>query len=258
MNASRIVAGNWKMNKTLAEGLDLIREVCARKPATECLTIMATPYIHLAQASEMVSGHASYRIAAQDCSAHAGGAYTGEISAAMIASTGATHVIIGHSECRQYNPTSKAVLPRKIDQALAHGLTPIFCVGEMLSARDKNRHFAVVYAQLKQGLFHLSEDQWQKVIIAYEPVWAIGTGRTATAEQADEMHRYIRKRLAPVCGDYASRIPILYGGSVNPKNASHLFAQPNISGGLIGGASLKADDFVSLIEAMEGVLRNER
>lgn len=258
MNASRIVAGNWKMNKTLDEGLDLIREITARKPDPECLVIMATPFIHLAEAARLIAGREGYRIAAQDCSAHTSGAYTGEVSAAMIASTGATHVIIGHSECRQYNPTSRVLLPRKVDQALAHGLTPIFCVGEMLQARDKGRHYAVVIAQLRKGLFHLSRDRWEKVIIAYEPVWAIGTGRTATADQADEMHQFIRTRLKPVCGEQAAHIPILYGGSVNPQNASHLFAQPHISGGLIGGASLKADDFVSLINAMEGVLRDEQ
>ncbi|MGL5683422.1 MAG: triose-phosphate isomerase [Marinifilaceae bacterium] len=247
----KIVAGNWKMNNTLQEGIALAKELNEKvlNENTENVTIViGTPFIHLNAVKEVVSG--KINVSAQNCANHASGAYTGEISAAMIASTGANHVILGHSERRSYYGETDAILVEKVALALANKLTVIFCIGEVLEEREEGRHFDVVKSQLENGLFNLTEEQLANIVIAYEPVWAIGTGKTATAEQAQEIHAYIRSVIAGKYGkDAADKMAILYGGSCNAKNADELFANPDVDGGLIGGASLNAEDFMAIIRA---------
>ena len=248
----KIVAGNWKMNKTLPEGIQLAEEVNEKVKALqvpEVKVILGTPFIHLAEVSKIVDP-AIISISAQNCATEASGAYTGEISAAMVASTGSTHVILGHSERRSYYGETDAILVKKVAQALANQLEIIFCIGEVLAEREAGKHFEVVKSQLEYGLFQLSPEEFSHIILAYEPVWAIGTGKTATSAQAQEMHAFIRKVLTEKYGkEIAENTSILYGGSCNAKNADELFSNPDVDGGLIGGASLKAEDFSLIIAA---------
>ena len=245
----KIVAGNWKMNKSLSEGVQLAKDVNAAVEAVgvlKCDVVVAPPFLHLTEVSKVVGNKVS--VSAQNCAAEASGAYTGEVAAAMLKSADIQYVIIGHSERRAYYGETDAILAKKVNQALANALKPIFCIGEELSQRDEGIHFDVVRGQLEKGLFHLSAEEFSKVVVAYEPVWAIGTGRTATDEQAQEVHAFIRKTIAEKYGEkVADCTTILYGGSCNENNARGLFACPDIDGGLIGGASLVAEKFVKIV-----------
>ena len=250
MKRQKIVEGNWKMNKNLAEGQELAQQIADRLPDSEVELIICTPFIHLASVASFTAGKSNYHLGAQNCSEHASGAYTGETSVGMLASAGVEYVIVGHSERRSYYNEDNATLAAKTNAILAGGLLPIFCCGEPLEIREAGTHVDLVDTQLKEGLFHLSADEFKKVVIAYEPVWAIGTGVTASPEQAQEMHAAIRKMIADQYGDeIADATTILYGGSVKPNNAKELFGQPDVDGGLVGGASLKADDFIAIAES---------
>lgn len=246
-----IVAGNWKMNKTLQEGLALAKELdAALKGRTiNCDVIIGTPFIHLASIAAAIDT-TRIGVAAENCADKESGAYTGEVSAAMVASTGARYVIIGHSERRAYYHETSPILMEKVKLALSNGLTPIFCVGEVLEEREAGKHFEVVARQIEEALFALDQADFAKLILAYEPVWAIGTGKTATSDQAQEMHAHIRKSIAAKYGkEVADGCSILYGGSCNAANAKELFSRPDVDGGLIGGASLSVDKFLPIIEA---------
>ena len=249
----KIVAGNWKMNNTIDEGLKLASEVVNMvkdELKQEVSVVLGTPFIHLSTVSKLAQASNSVHVAAQDCSMHQSGAYTGEISVKMIQSTGANHVIIGHSERREYHNETNENLAVKVNVALEAELIPIFCCGEALEVRESGKHEAYVCNQLTESLFHLTSAQMANVVIAYEPIWAIGTGVTASSEQAQEMHKAIRAHFASKYGqEIADDISILYGGSCKPSNAKELFSQPDIDGGLIGGASLNARDFMSIINA---------
>ncbi|MCB0700821.1 MAG: triose-phosphate isomerase [Chitinophagales bacterium] len=248
-----IVAGNWKMNKNLQEGIQLVKdilEVSADLKADKQVVI-CPPFIHLASASELVVAKDNLYTGAQNCHMEASGAYTGETSAEMVKSTGATHVIIGHSERREYFNESNEMLAAKTNAALSNGLNVIFCCGEPLEIRDAGTQNNYVEEQIKAGLFHLNLEQLNNIVIAYEPIWAIGTGRTASSEQAQDMHAHIRSLIKNHYGDDAAEnITILYGGSCKPSNADELFSCPDVDGGLIGGASLNAADFHGIIAAM--------
>lgn len=248
----KIVAGNWKMNKTLPEGIELAKEVNAKVKslnAGNVTVIVGTPFIHLAEVNKIVDP-SLVAVSAQNCATEAAGAYTGEVSAAMVASTGCKYVILGHSERRSYYGETDSVLVKKVARALENELEVIFCVGEVLTEREADRHFEVVKSQLVNGLFQLSAEEFAHIVIAYEPVWAIGTGKTATSAQAQEMHAFIRNVIAGKYGqEVAENTSILYGGSCNAKNADELFTNPDVDGGLIGGASLKAEDFSVIIAA---------
>ncbi|PRY96030.1 triose-phosphate isomerase [Marinilabilia salmonicolor] len=246
-----IVAGNWKMNKNLQEGVELAKELqnilSANKP--NCRVVIGTPFIHLTEVCKTVDQDL-IGVSAQNCADQESGAYTGEVSAEMVKSTGARYVILGHSERRAYYGEDNAILKTKTDLALKNELTPIFCIGEVLEEREADKHFEVVKSQIEEALFHLSADDFKKIVLAYEPVWAIGTGKTASPDQAQEMHAFIRKTLADKYGkEVADETSILYGGSCKPSNAKELFANPDVDGGLIGGASLKAEDFQGIIAA---------
>ena len=246
-----IVAGNWKMNKTLQEGLALATELKeALAGATlNCDVVIGTPFIHLASVAAVVDTNV-IGVGAQNCADHESGAYTGEISAAMVKSTGAEYVILGHSERREYYGETSAILNSKVALALANGLTPIYCCGEALDVRNANEQNAYVKNQLEETVFNLSADDFKKIVIAYEPIWAIGTGVTASTEQAQDMLAFLRSTISIKFGqEIADNCSILYGGSCNAKNAPELFAQPDIDGGLIGGASLKVADFKAIIDA---------
>ena len=246
-----IVAGNWKMNKTLQEGLALAKELdAALKGRTiNCDVIIGTPFIHLASIAAAIDT-TRIGVAAENCADKESGAYTGEVSAAMVASTGARYVIIGHSERRAYYHETSPILMEKVKLALSNGLTPIFCVGEVLEEREAGKHFEVVARQVEEALFTLEQTDFAKLILAYEPVWAIGTGKTATADQAQEMHAHIRKSIAAKYGkEVANGCSILYGGSCNAASAKELFSRADVDGGLIGGASLSVDKFLPIIEA---------
>ena len=247
----KIVAGNWKMNKTLEEGLSLASEVVNMvndEVQDEVTVVLCTPFVHLAQVGKLVNGKVF--LGAQNMSEHESGAYTGDISASMLKSVGAQFVILGHSERREYHNESNAQLASRVDVALAHGLTPIFCCGESLEIREAGTHVDFVTNQLKESLFHLDAEAIQKIVIAYEPIWAIGTGVTASTEQAQDMHKALRAELAnQYSAAVADEISILYGGSAKPSNAPELFAQPDVDGGLIGGASLKSRDFVDVVKS---------
>ncbi len=246
-----IVAGNWKMNKNLKEGLNLAQNVSslAKNKTNDRIVILCTPFIHLDEVSKIVNNTTVF-LGAQNCASEASGAYTGEISAEMIASTGAKYVIIGHSERRTIFNEQDDTLNKKVKLALENNLIPIFCIGELLEEREQNIQESVIRKQLDNGIFDLSENDFNKLIIAYEPVWAIGTGKTATPEQAQEMHKFIREQIAEKYSkDIADNTTILYGGSCKPSNAAELFINPDVDGGLIGGASLKADDFLGIVNA---------
>ena len=249
----KIVAGNWKLNNTMEEGLKLSSEISNMindELRDDVSVVLGTPYIHLSGVSKLAANTEKLFVAAQDCSTHESGAYTGEISVDMIQSTGASHVIIGHSERREYHNETNAELATKVDLALKAGLTPIFCCGESLEVRESGKHVAFVSEQLTDSLFHLSEEQMSKVVLAYEPIWAIGTGVTASSEQAQDMHQALRAHLSSKFGTtLADNTSILYGGSCKPSNANELFTQPDIDGGLIGGASLKSRDFMDIIKS---------
>ncbi|MDZ4714054.1 MAG: triose-phosphate isomerase [Cytophagales bacterium] len=252
---TKIVAGNWKMNKSLDDARSLATEVAtlyAKEIKQDTIVILCVPFPFLNPLKELLA-NSSVQTGAQDCSAHEGGAYTGEVSAAMLKSVGIPYVIIGHSERRQYFKEDGALLAKKIDQALANGLLPIFCCGEPLVVRENGTHEQLVRRQVEEGIFHLTPAEMANLIIAYEPVWAIGTGKTATTDQAQEMHAVIRRQLAGKYGeDVAQATPILYGGSVKPDNAKELFSCPDVDGGLVGGASLKARDFIDIVKGAEG------
>jgi triosephosphate isomerase len=249
---TKIVAGNWKMNKTLDEAIALSREVktgLTSGPPSACQVVLCVPFPFLAAVQSEVAG-SSLRSGAQNCSEHDAGAYTGEVSAAMLKSMKTPYVIIGHSERRQYFGETDKLLALKVSRALAHGLVPIFCCGEPLEIRESGTHESLVRKQVEESLFGLTAEQISKVVIAYEPVWAIGTGKTATSQQAQDMHAVIRRHVAGKFGQaVAGGIPILYGGSVKPDNAKELFSCPDVDGGLIGGASLKASDFLAIVRA---------
>lgn len=246
----KIVAGNWKMNTTLAEAILLAKEVdevVRKQPSNNAVVVICPPFISIADVVKAVDA-GRIGVGAQDCANEEKGAFTGEVSAGMIQSVGARYVILGHSERRTYQKETDALLNKKTKLALANGLTPIFCVGELLEEREAGKLFDVVRTQLSDGLFDLDEKEFAKVVIAYEPVWAIGTGVTASPEQAQEMHAFIRELLSERYGaGVANEISILYGGSCNAKNAREIFSKPDVDGGLIGGASLKADDFGQII-----------
>lgn len=248
----KIVAGNWKMNKTLEEGQALTSEVkhmAEDELQDDVQLILCPPFIHLSTLHGMLKG-SSIGLGAQNCSEHASGAYTGEIAAPMLPSIGVQYVILGHSERREYFNEGNELLARKLDITLGNGLTPIFCCGEPLEVREKEGQNAYVQKQVQESLFHLSKDDLKKIIIAYEPIWAIGTGKTASAGQAQEMHAVIRQQLTANYGEeVADGISILYGGSVKPANAQEIFAGADVDGGLIGGASLKSRDFVDIAKA---------
>ncbi|WP_291859821.1 triose-phosphate isomerase [Marinilabilia sp.] len=246
-----IVAGNWKMNKNLQEGIELAKELqsvlASNKP--NCRVVIGTPFIHLTEVCKIVDQDL-IGVSAQNCADQESGAYTGEVSAEMVKSTGARYVILGHSERRAYYGENNAILKTKTELAIKNQLTPIFCIGEVLEEREADKHFDVVKSQIEEALFHLSADDFKKIVLAYEPVWAIGTGKTASSDQAQEMHAFIRKTLAGKYGqEVADEISILYGGSCKPSNAKELFSNPDVDGGLIGGASLKAEDFQGIIAA---------
>ena len=246
-----IVAGNWKMNKNLQEGVALAKELkeilAAEKP--NCDVIIGKPFIHLATVADLLKD-SCIAVSAENCADKESGAYTGEVSAAMVKSTGAEYVILGHSERREYYHETPAILKEKVDLALANGLKVIFCIGESLAEREAGKQNEVVKAELEGSVFNLSEEDFRKIVIAYEPIWAIGTGKTATAEQAEEIHAYIRSIIAEKYGNaVAEDTTILYGGSCKASNAPELFAKPDIDGGLIGGASLKCADFKGIIDA---------
>ena len=250
----KIVAGNWKMNMDLAEGLKFagsIEKYFRENPSGKAVVILCTPFIHLAGVSEILK-HGKLFAGAQNCAAEASGAYTGEVSAWMIKSTGAEYVIIGHSERRTYYHEDDKLLNKKTLLAINSDLKVIFCCGEVLDERESGNHFLVVRRQLEEGLFSLTEVQMDKIVIAYEPVWAIGTGLTATPDQAQEMHNYIRDLVRNKYGNAcAKKLPILYGGSCKPSNAAEIFSKPDVDGGLIGGASLKKEDFAAIVEAIQ-------
>ena len=248
-----IVAGNWKMNMNLDEGIALARDIdsmVARNDVSDVGIILGVPFIHLTDVVKTVDS-SRIQVAAQNCSAWEEGAYTGEVSAKMIRSTGARYVILGHSERRKYFHENSGQLKKKINLSLQNGLRPIFCFGEVLEERVKGIHFDVVRDQIHDGVFHLDAGQFESLVLAYEPVWAIGTGVNATAEQAQEMHQFIRKLISDQYNaQVAEDTTILYGGSCKPSNARELFGNPDVDGGLIGGASLKADDFLAIINAV--------
>lgn len=248
-----IVAGNWKMNTTAEEGLKLASEIVNMvqdEANNDAQVVLAAPFTHLQSIVKLVGNNKKVGVAAQNVSEHESGAYTGEISVGMLKSIGVQWVIIGHSERREYFNESHEQLARKTDAVLKGGLTPIFCCGEPLEIREKNQHETHVKQQLEESLFHLSEEQIRKVVIAYEPVWAIGTGKTASSQQAQDMHKSIRTQLAAKWGEeVANSIRILYGGSMKPDNAKELMDQPDVDGGLVGGASLKSRDFLEIIKS---------
>ena len=247
-----IVAGNWKMNTTVAEGVQLAKEVneaVAAAGELKCDVVIGVPFTHLTAVKDVIDIE-KVGLSAENCANKEKGAYTGEVSAAMVASTGANYVILGHSERREYYNETPEILKEKVDLALANGLKIIFCCGESLELRNAGTYEEFIKAELKDSLFHLSAEEFANIVIAYEPIWAIGTGVTATSDQAQEVHAFIRSFLAEKYGEtVANDTTILYGGSCKPTNAPELFAKPNIDGGLIGGASLKAADFMGIVTA---------
>lgn len=250
----QIAAANWKMNLTYVQGQqlldDILKEPVEIKENHE--VIFGVPFPYLIMAKDKVSNLKNYHIAAQNCYNKKSGAYTGEVSVEMLGSINIKHCIIGHSERREYFGESNLMLSEKLDLLLGAGITPIFCCGEPLSIREAGTQNEYVEKQLQESLFHLSADDLKKVIIAYEPIWAIGTGKTATTEQAQEIHAYLRSVLAKQYGEeVANEIPILYGGSVKANNAKELFSCPDVDGGLVGGASLVAVDFVEIIKGLQ-------
>ena len=248
----KIVAGNWKCNTTVSEGVSLakqVSEIVNERGAKDVVVVLGTPFTHLTSVAAAVDS-SRINVAAQNCAAEPKGAFTGEVSVSMIQSTGASHVIIGHSERREYYHETSEILNKKVALTLAQGLTPIYCCGEALEIREAGTENAFVKNQLEETIFNLSTEDFSKIVIAYEPIWAIGTGRTASSQQAQDMLAFIRQLIAAKYNKtIAEECSILYGGSCSPANAKELFAQPDIDGGLIGGASLKSEDFLAIINA---------
>ncbi|MFO7934937.1 MAG: triose-phosphate isomerase [Bacteroidales bacterium] len=245
----KIIAGNWKMNTHLKDGMELAKAVekMEQNKTSDALVIIAPPFTHLSKVSELIE---NVKLGAQNCASEASGAYTGEVSPGMLLSAGAEYVIIGHSERRTYFREGNELLNKKVKLALSTGLKPIYCCGEVLEEREEGKLFDVVREQLKEGLRDLSEEEMQNVVVAYEPVWAIGTGKVATPEQAQEMHHFIRELIGEMFNsELAQNLSILYGGSCKPSNAAELLAKPDVDGGLIGGASLKAEDFIAIVNS---------
>ncbi|MFK7984310.1 MAG: triose-phosphate isomerase [Saprospiraceae bacterium] len=250
MKRQQIAAGNWKMNKDYKEGRDLAKAIADGMTNSENLAILGVPATHLKAVSGIVKKVANLEVAAQNCHQAESGAYTGEISVSMIKSVGAKYVILGHSERRAYFNESHELLAAKVNTVLGKRLIPIFCCGEPLEIREADTHVAHVKKQLTDSLFHLKTKDFRKIVIAYEPIWAIGTGVTASPAQAQDMHKAIRSLIADrYSASVADETTILYGGSVKPANAKELFGQPDVDGGLVGGASLKAADFLQIIES---------
>lgn len=245
----KIVAGNWKMNTLLKDGMELAKAVekLEKEKQSDAIVIIAPPYTHLSRVNELIDG---VKLAAQNCASEESGAYTGEISPDMLISVGVEYVIIGHSERRSYYHEDDELLNKKTKLALSKGLKPIFCCGEVLEEREKGKLYDVIREQITVGLSGLSVNDMAQVVIAYEPVWAIGTGVVATPDQAQEMHKFIRDLLVELYDEeVAGNMTILYGGSCKPSNAAELFANPDVDGGLIGGAALKAEDFLAIVNA---------
>ena len=249
---NKIVAGNWKMHKNAVETRQLLNELIDNLPNdVEAQIIVAPTFVNLNLAVNVLE-NSNIAVAAQNMHQSEAGAFTGEISASMLTNIGVKTVILGHSERRAYFHETDALLAEKVNTALKHDMTVIFCFGEELKDRQDNQHFNVVENQLRDGLFRVENSAWEKIILAYEPVWAIGTGETATPEQAQEMHEFIRETIRKHYGsDIAEDVSILYGGSVKPENAKEIFSKPDVDGGLIGGAALKADDFSKIVEAIK-------
>lgn len=250
---TKIVAGNWKMNKNYQESKALVKELKKAVKEVELdntRVIIAPTFTNLQKVSKKTR-NTKIEVAAQNMCAIESGAYTGEISASMIKSVHVDLVILGHSERREYFGETDESLAKKVDMALKNNLEVIFCFGEVLEDRKSGNHFKVVEEQIKKALFHLTSDEWKKIVLAYEPVWAIGTGETASPEQAQEMHAFVRELVAErYISDVSEEVSILYGGSVKPSNAKEIFSQEDVDGGLIGGAALNAEDFTALIEAI--------
>ena len=245
-----MVAGNWKMNTTPAEGKALVEGVIAAAGTPATKVVFGVPAIQLMQVKALTEGHEGYYVAAQNMHHEDKGAFTGELSAGMLAAAGIDYVILGHSERREYFGEDDYLINTKVTKALAAGLLPIYCCGEKLDIREANNHEMVVGKQIEQALFSLAPEEMEKVVIAYEPVWAIGTGVTASPEQAQEMHAFIRQMISNQFGEsIAQGTTILYGGSVKPDNAEELFSMPDVDGGLVGGASLDAEGFAAIIKA---------
>lgn len=253
----KIVAGNWKMNKNIEDGQTLASEIInmiGDELREDIKIVMCPPFIHLTTLKGMLKGNEHISLGAQNCSEHISGAYTGEIAAPMLASIGVQYVILGHSERRELFGETNELLAKKINTALEHSLIPIFCCGEPLQIREQNTQADYVKNQIQASLFHLSPEAFSKIVIAYEPIWAIGTGKTASSDQAQEMHATIRKQITEKYGeDIANNTSILYGGSVKPDNAGELFSCMDVDGGLVGGASLKSRDFVDIAKAFQNV-----
>jgi triosephosphate isomerase len=250
----QIAAANWKMNLNQQEAQDLLKNILDKLPklADNQQVVFSLPAIYIANAVNQIQGIPNVFIAAQNCHQNTNGAFTGEISAPMYSSVGVNHIVIGHSERREYFAESDALLAEKVNAVLANNSTPIFCCGEPLAIREAGTQNAFVETQLINSLFHLTPEQLLKVVIAYEPIWAIGTGKTASSAQAQEIHAFIRSVLATKYGaDIANQISILYGGSVKAANAVELFSQPDVDGGLVGGASLIASEFTAIINALQ-------
>lgn len=248
-----IVAGNWKMNNDLNEGLKLTTEIVnmvADEVRGDVVVVLAPPFVFMPSVKGLIKTSDKIFLSAQNCNENESGAYTGEVSAKMLASIGAEYVIIGHSERREYYNETNIQLSKKVDQALNEGLKPIFCCGESLEIRESGNFISFICQQIEESIFHLSEEEFSNIVIAYEPIWAIGTGKTASSEQAQEVHAEIRKFIASKYGEeIADSTSILYGGSAKPDNAPELFACPDVDGGLIGGASLKSRDFVDIVKS---------
>lgn len=248
----KIVAGNWKMNKNFQDAEDLMFEIVdelTEKGSGDTEVIVCPPAVYLEMSSDIAAEN-GFMVGAQNLSQWESGAYTGEISASMLHSMGISHCILGHSERRTYFGETDQVISTKVDLALKNGITPIYCCGEVLAEREAGKHFEVIRKQVSEALFHLGKEAISEVVIAYEPVWAIGTGVTASSAQAQEVHAFIRGLLTEKYGsDISAEISILYGGSCNAKNAAELFANPDVDGGLIGGAALKAADFVTIVNS---------
>lgn len=250
----QIAAANWKMNLTYQQAEKLLNEILSAdiKLDANQQVIFAVPFPYLIMANSEVADEGDFYIAAQNCSHKVSGAYTGEVSAEMLQSIGIQYCVVGHSERREYFSETEEMLAQKVDLCLQYGITPIFCCGEALSIREENTQNEYVQKQLEASLFHLSADAIQKVVIAYEPIWAIGTGKTASTEQAQEMHRHLRSVLEGKWGaEVANSISILYGGSVKAANAAEIFGSPDVDGGLVGGASLSAAEFLQIIKALK-------
>ncbi len=249
----KIVAGNWKMNTTVEEGLQLVSELESKIKDLKINAeiVVAPPFTHLFAVSQKLDKQSDIiKLSAQNCAEEISGAYTGEVSVSMLHSLSCKYVIVGHSERREYFGESNSQLLKKVKLALASDLCPIYCVGEKLCERESGDHFNVVSSQIEQVLCMLEEGEAANVVVAYEPVWAIGTGKTATADQAEEMHKHIREVIGKKFPAISDNISILYGGSCKPSNAAEIFAKENVDGGLIGGASLSADDFTAIINAI--------